>query len=112
MLLLSTQTWMAVWSWALLAAWVFSLIGVIRDLEEPDRDMVEMRVAARHSGMPAAAARADLQVICHLNRVTAEVLELKKPSCPWQDEQKTLSLWLGVLVESVNGRLCLSVEPC
>lgn len=91
---------------------MFSFIGVIKDLEEPDRDMVEIRVAARHSGRPGAALMEDLQVTCHLSRVTAAVLKLKKPSCSWQEEQNTFRLRVWAVVGSVSGRLCLSVEPC
>lgn len=93
-------------------SWAAPFRGVIRDLEDPDRDMVEMRVAARHSGMAGAAAEADLQEICHLSRVTAEVRKLKNPSCVRQEEQKTFRLraaWL--VVSSTNRRLCLSTAP-
>lgn len=118
MLLLSTQMWIAVCLPLPEAAlpftsWMVSLIGVIRDLEDPDREMVEMRVAARHSGMLGAAPEAGVQETCHLSRVTAEVRKLKKPSCPRQEEQKTFRLRRGAAVssEGANGRLCLSAEP-
>ena len=68
------------------------MMGVISDLEEPDREMVEMRVAARHSGMPGTAPEVDWEEICHLSRVTAEVRRLKKPSWDWQEEQNTFKL--------------------
>jgi hypothetical protein len=92
-LLLSTQMWIAFPG--LPSAWLSCAVpfrGVIRDLEDPDRDMVEMRVAARHSGMAGAAAEADLQDIRHLSRVTAEVRKLKNPRCARQEEQKTFRL--------------------
>jgi hypothetical protein len=80
-LLLRTQMWiascMSPLAWL---AWIVSGIGVIRDLEEPDRAMVEMRVAARHSGTLGTARDEDLQEICHLSNVTAEARKLKKPS--------------------------------
>ena len=87
-------------SW--LASCVVSGIGIIRDLEEPERDMVEMRVAARHSGMSGAAVpMEDSQETCHLSRVTAEVLKWKKPSCARQEEQKAFRLrFFGLLVFS------------
>jgi hypothetical protein len=86
-------------------------MGVIKDLDEPDLEMVEIKVAARHSGMPGTAAEADLQETCHLSSLTAEVRKLKNPSWRWQEEQKTFRLrgWFGA--ESASARLCLSVAP-
>lgn len=69
-----------------------SLIGITRDLEDPDLEMVEIRVAARHSGMSGAAPDVELQEICHLSSVTAEVRKLKKPSWVWQEGQKRFRL--------------------
>jgi hypothetical protein len=92
-LLLSTQMWMAfseLFSGGLSCAAPFR--GVIRDLEDPDRDIVEIRVAARHSGMAGAADEADLQDTCHLSKVTADVRKLKNPRCARQEEQKTFRL--------------------
>lgn len=76
MVLFKTHMWMA-WPSACREA---SLTGVMSDLEEPDRDIVAVRVAARHSGMPGAAPEADLHETCHLSRVTAAVRKWKKPS--------------------------------
>ena len=107
--LLSTQMWIAFSELASTwLSWAVPLRGVITDFEDPDRDMVEISVAARHSGMPGAASEADLQDICHLSRVTAEVRKLKKPSCVRQEEQKTFRLGAWFVVSSTNKRLCLS----
>lgn len=70
------------------------------DLDDPDRAMVEMRVAARHSGIPGTVPDFVSHDTCHLRRVTAAVLKLKKPSCVWQDEQKTLRLRDCVSIKS------------
>jgi hypothetical protein len=72
--------------------------------------MVEMRVAARHSGTLGAAREEDLQEICHLSSVTAEARKLKKPSWAWQEEQKAFKcrVWVAVLTKA---RLCLSAAP-
>ena len=80
-------------------------------MEEPDLEMVETRVAARHSGMPGTAAEADLQETCHLSSLAAEVRKLKKPNWIWQEEQKTFRLRVWFVVESVNARLGLSAAP-
>jgi hypothetical protein len=89
-------------------SWAAPFRGVIRDLEDPDRDMVETRVAARHSGMAGAPAEADLQDICHLSSVTAEVRKLKNPSWVRQEEQKTFKLRAWFVASSANRRPCLS----
>lgn len=81
MLLLRTQLWIAFCAPASPSlSLMVSGIGVIRDLEDPERAMVEMRVAAKHSWMPGTASEMDLQAICHLSSVTAAVRKLKKPS--------------------------------
>ena len=87
-------------------------IGIIKDLDEPDRATEDMRVAAKHSGMPGLAPEVDLQEICHLSRLTAEERKLKKPSWAWQEEQKTFRLRVWLVEGSGSGRLWRSVEPC
>lgn len=113
MLLLSTQTWMAdsPCPGLSLSPGAAPSTAVIKDFEEPDREIVEISVAARHSGMPGEAEEMELQETCHLSRVTAELRKLKKPSWVWQVEQKTFRL-RGSFDESASkGRLCLSTEP-
>ena len=81
MLLLRTQMWMALRTLSLGPfSSMVSGIGVTKDFDEPDRATVEMRVAARHSGMPGTAPEVDLHKICHLSRVMADVRKLKNPS--------------------------------
>src|SRR5689334_19861888 len=81
MLLLRTQMWIAFCTLACPSlSPMVSSIGIIRDLEDPDRAMVEMRVAAKHSWTPGTTPEMDLQAICHLSSVIAEVRKLKKPS--------------------------------
>ncbi len=70
------------------------------DFDEPDLEMVDIRVAARHSGIPGSVPDADLQNTCHLSSVTASVLKLKKPSCVRHEEQKTLRFRGGVSIKS------------
>lgn len=84
-------------------------MGVISDLDEPERAMVEMSVVARHSGMVGTTPEVEGQETCHLRRVTAEVRKLKKPRWAWQGVQKTLRLWGWVGVE---GRVWVEDEPC
>ena len=67
-------------------------MGVTRDLDEPEREMVDIKVAARHSGTAGRTPEADLQDTCHFKSVTAAVLKLKKPSWVRHDEQKMLRL--------------------
>ena len=81
MLLLRTHMWIAFRTLSLGPfSSMVSGIGVTKDLDEPDRATVEMRVAAKHSGMPGTAPEVDLHKTCHLSRVMADVRKLKKPS--------------------------------
>ena len=81
------------------------------DFDEPDRDMVEMRLAARHSGTPGRVPDTDLQETCHFRSITADVLKLKNPSCVLQEEQNTFRLRASVSVRSwVFGDPCSMVD--
>ena len=73
---------------------------MMTDFAEPDRDIVEEMVAARHSDTLGRIPEADLQETCHLRSVTAAALKLKNPSCVWQEEQKMLRLWDCVSIMS------------
>jgi len=67
-------------------------MGNTKDLDDPDRAVVDMSVAARHSDIPGMMLETEPQDSCHFNSVTADVLKLKKPSWARHDEQKTLRL--------------------
>jgi len=69
-----------------------SRIGVINDLDEPERAMVEIIVAARHSGILGKTPEVDFKETCHLSKVTAAVRKLKNPRCSRQEEQNTFKL--------------------
>ena len=80
-------------------------------MEDPERAIVAIKVAARHSEMPGIAPDIELQESFHFKSVTDEVLKLKKPNCASQAEQKTFRLlsWRPEL--SVLGRFCLLADP-
>jgi len=60
---------------------IVSGMGMIKDLADPDRAFVEIRVAERHCEIPGMVPKLDLQRTCHFRSVTAAVLKLKKPIC-------------------------------
>lgn len=79
--------------------WVDWKAGTTTDLEEPERERVAMRVAARQSGLVGSAAAAavgrDVLVwhdTCHFSRTTEEMATLKKPMWEAQAEQAMLSI--------------------
>lgn len=99
--LLSTQMWIAFSAFPPIV-----VMGQMSDLEEPEREMVEMMAAERHSSTPGRAPCFDLQETCHFSRVTAAARKLKKPSCSRQDEQNMLRL--GAFV---SPRSCRFEDP-
>lgn len=67
--------------WGPVESAAVSGMGMIRDLADPDRSFVAIRVAERHCEIPGIVPRLDLQRTCHFRRVTAPVLKPKKPIC-------------------------------
>ena len=65
------------------------MCGVMMDLDDPDLEIVAIRVAARHSGLLGLGSGVTVwQVICHLNKVTEDAAMLYRPisvSHIWQN---------------------------
>ena len=60
------------------------------DLDDPDLEIVAMRVAARHSGLLGLGSGVLVwQVICHLNRVTDNAAMLYRPTSVAHFRQNT-----------------------
>lgn len=79
------------------------ICGVIIDLDDPDLDMVAIKVAARHSELLGLELGARVwQVICHLNRVTDKARILKRPTSVLHFLQKTWRNFLGAVSSSAN----------
>lgn len=87
---------------------IVSGMAMIKDLADPDRAFVEIRVAERHCEIPGMVPRLDLQTTCHFRSVTAAVLKLKKPICAWHEEQKIFKL---LIPEGIPVRFCLFRNP-
>ena len=72
------------------ASWCSEACGVMTDFAQPDRDSVESKVDARHSGaLGALVGEVVSHVTCHLNSVTPAARMLYNPTSPLHLPQKT-----------------------